>query len=87
MIQSAGATMTSVLHVDMTDPSPLAAGKIQDSLSQSRTNAHVPREHDGLSTAFEVAEQETVRKLNGGLEEVNRSSSAGRIPRPHEGSA
>lgn len=79
--------MTSVLHVDMTDPSPIPAGKIQDALPHSVTNSHAPREHDGLTTVFELTpDQEQPRKINGSLEESGRPSSAGGVPRPRGGS-
>lgn len=87
VVQSAGATMTSVLHVDMTDPSPIPAGKIQDALPHSVTKSQAPREHDGLTTVFELPpDQEQSRKINGGLEEASRPSNVGGVPRKRGGS-
>ena len=88
VVQGAGATMTSVLYVDTTDPSPIPASKIQQALPQSATKSHTPREHDGLSTAFEVAEQEPlpIPKINGGLEKTNQPAGATGAPRPRGGS-
>lgn len=85
VVQNAGATMTSVLYVDMNNPAPIPASKLQGVLSQSAIKPPVAtRERDGLSAVFE--EQDGPLKINGSLEDANRAASASGVSRPRGGS-
>lgn len=80
VVQNANATMTSVLHVDMNNPAPIPAGKLQGIIPQSAIKSQVPvRERDGLSTVF--GEQDSTTKINGVSEDANRAASGVSRPR------
>lgn len=82
VVQNASATMTSVLHVDMNNPAPIPASKLQGILPQSPIKSQVPaREREGLSTVYD--EQDGM-KINGSLEDANRATSE--VSRPIGGS-
>lgn len=86
VVQSASATMTSVMHVDMSDPAPIPASKLSGVLPQSATTgSHVPTpERDELGSALE--EHGVVRKINGSVDDTAHAASAGAVARPKGGS-
>lgn len=82
VVQSAGATMTSVMHVDMSDPTPIPASKLQAVLPQAAMAPQPPtQERDGLATVFE--EQDTAIKINGSVEDAGSAASASVVSRPN----
>lgn len=80
VVQNANATMTSILHVDMNNPAPIPASKLQGIMPQSAIKSQVPaQERDGLSTVF--GEQDSTSKINGILEDANRATNGVSIPK------
>lgn len=76
VVQNAGATMTSVLNVDVNNPSTIPASKLQ---GVGPIKPQVPaREREGLSA---VHDEDTTAKLNGSPEETGHAKSGVSRPR------
>lgn len=86
VVQSAGATMTSVLHVDTSDPTPIPVSKLQDILSPPAAAMAVARDRDGSGAVFEEQDVARTIPLNGGTDDPNRTASANGTSGPRGGS-
>lgn len=91
VVSECGATMTSVLHVDMNDPRPLPMNTVQAITRGvvspvAAHNAPVQaREVDSVQiTPAQFEEQDSTRNMNRSIEEPHRA--AGGIDRPRGGS-
>lgn len=85
VVQSAGATMTSVLHVDTSDPTPIAISKLQEVLSPPAVMT-VARDRDGSGAVFEEQDVARMSPLNGGTDDSSRAAAANGSSGPRPGS-
>lgn len=85
VVQNAGGTMTSVMHIDTSDPAPIPVSKLQGIVSGVAAQVGA-RDRDGLGAVIE--EQDVVRKLpiNGGMDDVNHAANASGASGPRGGS-
>lgn len=86
VVQTAGATMTSVLHVDTSDPTPIPVSKLQDIVSPPAAAMAVARDRDGSGAVFEEQDVARAIPLNGGTDDPNRTASANGNSGPRGGS-
>lgn len=77
VVQNAGATMTSVLHVDTNNPAPIAGSKLQEIVPPlAATTQAVARDRGGSGAVFEEQDVARIIPLNGGTDDPNLASTA-----------
>lgn len=74
VVSEAGATMTSVLHVDMNDPSPIPKTTMGDMAITTSSSGHVvTQELDALATSEH--QDQAIRGISGGSDGSNQTAS------------
>lgn len=81
VVSEAGATMTSVLHVDIRDPTLLPRRTLEELVVSSTNSRGTTRGHDGNPS---IGEQATSSKINGSAEETSHAAAG--TARPISGS-
>lgn len=87
VVQNAGATMTSVLNVDMSNPAPIAVSKLEEVVSPPAVMSQaVARDREGSGAVFEEQDIARILPINGGTDGPNRTAAASGDSGPRRGS-